>query len=138
MVMPHFRSLLSAQGVLAIVGQAPTRQPWDHELLLQLIARYSTNQDFVAYNLVEELTQRQLFHQLGNYYTPPTPFRQSIADYVESFHSRNGFSRDRMGVENARAFDDAVTEILTDAYPDGIVQIEVVGHVVWGIPGPTP
>ncbi len=136
-VMPRFRSLLSAQGLLAIVGQDSTRQSWDSELFSQLIPRYSTNQDFVSYNLVEELTKRHLFRQLGEYHTPPTPFQQSIASYVESIHSRNGFSRDRMTVENARAFDEAVTEILTRAYPDGMVQIEVVGHVVWGEPGPT-
>lgn len=135
-VMPRFRSLLSNHGVVAIVAQEQTRQPWDSALLSDLIPRYSTNQDFVAYNLVDELTKRQLFRRQGEYATPPLPFQQSIADYVEAIHSRNGFSRERMTAANAQAFDHAVTQILTRAYPDGIVQIEVIDQIIWGQPGP--
>lgn len=106
------------------------------QLLFDLIPRDLTNRDFVSYDLVDELTNRQLFRRQGTYATPPIPFQQSIADYVEAIHSRNGFSRERMTPENALAFDEAVTEILTPAYPDGMVRIEVIDHIVWGEPGP--
>lgn len=135
-VMPRFRRLLTSQGILAIVWQSETRQPWSSDLF-QLIERYSTNRDYAPYRLVDELVKRQLFRQMGEEHTVPMPFQQSIADYVESIHSRNGFSRERMPPADAKVFDEAVTNLLAGTYADGIVQLEIVGHVVWGKPGPT-
>ena len=38
---------------------------WDGDLFKKIIPTYSTNQDFVPYNLVEESESRNLFHQEG-------------------------------------------------------------------------
>ncbi|MGN6359883.1 MAG: class I SAM-dependent methyltransferase [Thermomicrobiales bacterium] len=134
-VLPRFRELLTPNGRLAIVGRAEARQPWSAELL-RLIQRYSTNRDFQPYNVVDELTRRGLFRQEGEQRTAPLPFAQSITSYVESIHSRNGFSRERMTPEAAIAFDTAVTELLTQTYPDRTVRLEITGQVVWGAPAP--
>lgn len=134
-IMPRFRFVLSPNGTLAIVWQSEVRQPWSDELL-QLIRHYSTNQDFQPFNLIHELTTRGHFTRLGEFHTEAVVHQQTIESYIESIHSRNGFSRDRMTRENAQAFDDAVTRLLAQAYPDGLVQIGVVGHVVWGKPEP--
>jgi ubiquinone/menaquinone biosynthesis C-methylase UbiE len=134
-VMPRFRSILTPHGMLAIVWQSEAPQKW-HAELNQLIRRYSTNQDYQPYNLLDELTTRQLFRRRGAQHTTPYPFRQSIASYVESIHSRNGFSRERMTLEAAQAFDEAVTHLLAAIYPDATVELEIVGHVVWGEPAP--
>ena len=62
----------------------------------------------------------------------PVPIQQSVAHYIESIHSRNGFSRERMTAADAQAFDGAMTELLATVYPDGIVRFEIVGHAVVG------
>ena len=69
-VMPRFREILTPNGVLAIVWQSEVRQPW-HVDQLPLIQRYSTNQDFQPYNLINELTSRGLFQQHGEFHTKP-------------------------------------------------------------------
>ncbi len=68
--------------------------------------------DFQPYDLLEELARRQLFHPAGCATTPPVLFRQAVDDYVESWHSRNGFSRDRMSASRALEFDARVREIV--------------------------
>jgi hypothetical protein len=100
----------------------------------KLLSRYSTNRDFQPYNLITELEQRNLFTKAGEKQTTPQPFRQTVEAYIESFHSRNGFSRRRMGVDIAEAFDAAVHALVTDSYPDGVFEMKVSGQVTWGIP----
>lgn len=135
-VMPRFRQMLSTNGVLTIVWQSEVRQPW-HAEQLSLIQRYSTNQDFQPYNLINELTSRKAFQQQGEFHTEPVAHQQTIASYIEAFHSRNGFSRERMTAENAQSFDNAMEQKLSDIFPTGRVAFEVVGHVVWGLPVPS-
>ena len=53
---------------------------------------------------------------------------------MESFHSRNGFSRERMPTQEAAAFDDAVKALVLAHRSDGIVSGEVEATVVWGTP----
>jgi hypothetical protein len=83
---------------------------------------------------VEELTQRGLFRELGRHTTRPVAFQQSIDDYVESFHTRNGFSRERMSRESAAKFDSALRELISCSCPASIVVGETVASVIWGVP----
>ena len=132
-VLPRFHQLLSSGSYLALVGHETSPAPW-YETLREIIPRYSTNTDFQAYNLVDMLQQHGLFQVVGQRTTAPVPFVQSVDDYIESFHSRNGFSKERMGVEQAKAFDKEAREILRKIYNDGVMNLHVVGQVVWGIP----
>jgi ubiquinone/menaquinone biosynthesis C-methylase UbiE len=134
-VMPRFHSMLTPLGTLAIVWQSEIAQPW-HKELNQLVSHYSTNQDYQPFNLIAELTKRNMFRQRGEQHLSPYLFRQSIDSYVESIHSRNGFSRERMTSEAAQAFDYDVAHLLKMAYPNAMVEIEILGHVVWGDPAP--
>ena len=61
-------------------------------------------------------------------------FQQSIDDYVESFHSMNGFSRERMTEEAAHDFDSEVRELVSKYCPEGEMELQSVGKVVWGNP----
>ncbi|MGH2561932.1 MAG: hypothetical protein ACRDJH_22955, partial [Thermomicrobiales bacterium] len=101
-----------------------------------VIDRHSTNRDYQPYNLIAELEQRGLFRVLGRQTTDPIPFHQPIAAYVESFHARNGFSRDRMPPASAAAFDAEVTRLVTPHANDGLVTLQVPGKVIWGSPAP--
>ncbi len=102
-----------------------------------MIDRYSTNSDYRPYNLQQELEQRGLFRETGRYRSEPVPFDQTIYDYVNSYHARNGFSRDRMAPSAADAFDREMTALVASHIPGDTVRLLVLGAIVWGIPAPT-
>ncbi|MGZ6277901.1 MAG: class I SAM-dependent methyltransferase [Ktedonobacteraceae bacterium] len=104
-VLPLFHRLLTPHGYLALITRETEHNPWDNRLQ-ELINHYSTNQEYLPYDLVEELEQRHLFQPHGFLVTQPIPMKQSGEDYLQSFHSRNGFSRERMGEEAATVFDE--------------------------------
>ncbi len=131
--LPRFSRLLAPGGWLAIVGESVRPNPWDADLQ-PIIDRYSTNRDYRPYNVIDELTSRGLFTRAGQWASDPVPFRQPITGYVESFHARNGFSRDRMSPADAAAFDAAATARVAGHCPDGQVTLQVVGTIVWGSP----
>jgi hypothetical protein len=134
-VLPRFRLLLELGGVLAIVEQRQASQPWD-AALSEVLTRYSLNRFYQPYDLVAELEQRGLFRPLGRVETEPVTFRQSVANYVESFHARNGFSRDRMTREAAAAFDAEAERVILPFTTKGFVSLEITGLIVWGTPAP--
>lgn len=132
-VLPRFRDVLLPGGVLAIVGRTQLPAPWsdDH---LKIIQRQSTNLDFQPYDLVDELTRRNLFTVLGTRTTAPVTHQQSIAGYIESWHSRNGLSRDRMTPEAADAFDRETRGLLASHGYEETVTFDIAGSVTWGLP----
>jgi hypothetical protein len=104
--------------------------------VLSVIQRFSTNRAFRPYDLVSELETRGLFRPLGRQLTAPTPYTRSVADYIESFHARNGFSRDRMEPEDARAFDREVEAVVAPYAVAGMLSLTVAADVIWGVPAP--
>jgi hypothetical protein len=95
------------------------------------------NKDYQPYTMltvVEQLEQRGLFRRVGVQETPAVSFQQSIAAWVESFHARNGFSRDRMDQDTAKKCDQQLTEIITTYCPNGVVMQQIGGRVIWGKP----
>ena len=119
-------------GYLAVlgVGQEPT--PWENELL-PIIQRYSTVSDYQPYDVVAEVESRSLFQTVGKQSTEPVPFTQSLDAYTESFHGRASFSRERMSVPAAIAFDEEI-RALVSRYAPGDITLQVVTEVVWGKP----
>lgn len=134
-VLPRFRELLIPGGYLAIVEHDTLPDP-SYAVLREIIPQYSTNKDFHSSdnNMIETLEQHGLFQKVGEKMTAPVPFVQSVDDYIESYHSRNGFSRERMSPVMADAFDREARKILLRSYPSGVMSLQVVGSVVWGIP----
>lgn len=135
-VLPRLREALTPRGVLAIVGQATRPMPWDADLG-EIITRFSTNREYAPYNLIEELDTRGLFQTLGERRTAAVPFDQTVAEYVESFHARNGFSRDRMEPAQAAAFDAAAHALVAPHAVGDRIELTIEGTVVWGRPAPT-
>ena len=134
-VLPRFHAVLTPGGYLAVVDVVTEPTPWKQGL--GFIGAYSMNTDFQPYDILtvtQELAVRGLFEQHGVTTTAPVPFRQSVAEYVESFHARNGLSRDRMDAQAARAFDGQLRELLQRYCPRGVVELQVRGRVVWGKP----
>jgi len=121
--------MLTPQGVMVLIDQAEQMVPWQ-ATLNALLAQFSTNQEYRSYDLMTELTQRGHFTPQGAARTSLVPFRQSLDAYIESFHSRNGFSRQRMTPERAAAFDAA----LTTAVLPFCAQHDITGVMQWGRP----
>lgn len=133
MVLPRIGRALSPRGRLAlVVGRRFIDVPWAADLR-PLIDAYSTNRDFAPYDLVSELTGRGLFSVEGRLRTAPIPFAQPVAAYVESWHSRNGFSRDRMGARAAE-FDARLAALVQPCAVADWLSFQLVADIVWGHP----
>jgi SAM-dependent methyltransferase len=130
-VLPRIAASLAARGQLILVERRLAEPlPWDPDLRA-LIRQYSTNREYEAYDTVTELETRGLIVVGGRAQTAPVPFPQTADDYVESFHSRNGFSRARLQPERARGFDESLKKLLTRFSPDETVRLPVQARVVW-------
>lgn len=134
-VLPRFREVLSSRGVLAVIEDQELASPWG-SAVGSLIGEFSTNRAYRPYDIIDELEARGLFRQIGWHVTPAVPFRQSLADYVESHHARNGLSRDRMAPRHAAAFDRRLRSLVEPFAADGFVRVRRINKVVWGLPAP--
>ena len=134
--LPRFAKHLAPNSMLAIVEDRAQPNQWD-ATVGPILGRYSMNTDFAPYSMttvVAELEQRQLFQLRGSYETAPVKFQQSIDDWVESFHARNGFSRDRMDADAAHACDAALRAAIGPYCPDGVVEQSLAARILWGTP----
>jgi ubiquinone/menaquinone biosynthesis C-methylase UbiE len=132
-VLPRFREVLVPGGYLAIIEQGAAPQWWDGDLR-RIIRRYSTNRYFQFYDLIEELEKRDLFQKYGEKETAPISFTQSIDDYIESFQSRKCQSMEQIGEEMAESFDKEVRKVVSSRATEGMLELQITGHVVWGLP----
>jgi predicted TPR repeat methyltransferase len=132
-VFPKIQACLASEGFLAIVSNKPSANPWDADLG-DLIQQFSTNRDYHPYDIVAELQQRELFEVIGGKNTTPMPFIQTVDDYIESWHSRNGLSRERLSSEAAEAFDNHVRALVFNYNSSDTIEMLFTGHVVWGLP----
>lgn len=138
--LPRFAAYLAPNSVLAIVEEWVQPHPWDR-VIRPILGRYSMNTDFTPYTImtvVTELEQRQLFQLHGRYETAPVTFQQSLDAWVEAFHARNGFSRDRMDAGAARACDAELRTATRPYCPDGIVEQSIAARILWGVPRSGP
>lgn len=108
--------------------------PWEPALRL-LIREYSTNRDYMPYDTATELEARGFFTIGGRARTGAVSHRQSVESYVESFHSRNGFSRARLPAQRAQEFDDQLKTLVRRYCPDDSVFLRVEARVIWGSTG---
>lgn len=130
-VFAKIKTALKPGRFLAIVERGYVNRAWWNDEFQSIIDFYSTNKDFQKYGLIEELQSRQLFRLAGTQKTSPIPFRQSVGDLIEAFHSRNGFSRERMG-ESAAAFDQAAAVHLAKFAKDGMLDLGATTSITWG------
>jgi trans-aconitate methyltransferase len=133
-VFPIFQESLTKNGVLAIVeGDLPFNAPWK-SAEKTLIKKYSTNQEYRPYDMIEELIQHKLFEKIGEKTTHPGTFTQTLDAYVESFHSRESLCKEAMGPETVQAFDAELIEIVKPFSKGDVVTFEVCTRITWGCP----
>jgi hypothetical protein len=136
-VLPRFAAWLNENGYLALVEEIISANPWGTEIR-PVLGQHSMNGDFQPYTMrtiSQELERRGLFREAGALNTAPMLFRQPLGEWVESFHARNGFSRDRMDPHAAAECDRKLAEIVARYCESGIVEQRVIGRVIWGTPG---
>jgi trans-aconitate methyltransferase len=135
-VLPVFNRYLLPGAFLALVENIILPPPWADDIR-PLIAHYSMNKEFRPADnrtLRRELSDRHLFQTLGERRTATTDLHQSVADYVGSFHARNGLSRDRLGEELSQEFDDRLTALVMPFCPSGYMTLDYYSRVIWGAP----
>jgi SAM-dependent methyltransferase len=131
-VLPRFQSLLSRNGLLVILELQTPPVPWN-EGLVSLIQRFSYMRDYQKLDLVAEFEKRGLFDVQGRQQTGAAPFVQSLDAYIESFHGRASFSRERMSKADAATFDQAVRDLVAP-YSPRTVTLPLSVDAVWGKP----
>lgn len=134
-VFPRFKEVLTTDGHLVIIdGDRPIESPW-HDAELSLIHKYSTNRHHEPIDLIQELVDRGHLRLIGDKWTQPVNFSQSLTDYVQSFHSRESMSKEHMGQKNAKAFDAELSHVLSDFVDDkGFLTFHLEARVTWGRP----
>jgi ubiquinone/menaquinone biosynthesis C-methylase UbiE len=131
-VLPRLQSLLSRHGLLVILELQTPPVPWS-DGLVSLIQRFSTMRDYQKVDLVAELERRGLFEVQGRRQTEATPFVQSLDAYIESFHGRASFSRERMSKAEAATFDQALRDLVAPHSPQS-VTLPLIVDIIWGKP----
>ena len=66
----------------------------------------------------------------------PQKFSMSVDRYVEMFHARNGFSRQRMDAQSAAEFDAAFRELVAPFAVHHVLSFNVTTGITWGHPSP--
>src|SRR5262249_45486544 len=99
-----------------------------------LIKRYSTIQDYEPLDLPSFLEQQRLFEIRGEKITSPVTSRQSVVEYVASFHSRASLSEEKMLPGQAAAFDNELFQLVQECSKEDMLELQTVGRVAWGKP----
>jgi SAM-dependent methyltransferase len=130
-VLPRIASVLTPHAFLALASVGSEPVPWKYGPVCN---KYSLNRHYQPYNLLDELTTRGLFEPVGKQQAQPVPFTQSVDEYVESFHARNGLSRDRMTPKQAAAFDRDMRALVAPFATNDMITLQVINMLTWGKP----
>jgi trans-aconitate methyltransferase len=136
LTLPRFARHLVPGGMLALVEEVHTPNPWDQPMGA-IITRYSMNKDYAPYSLetiASELEGRGLFERQNRYKTAAVPFQQTIDAYVASFHARNGLSLDRMEAQAAAQCDAELRAAVAPFCPGGVVEQKISARILAGRP----
>jgi SAM-dependent methyltransferase len=131
-IFDMLKSVLHPGRFLAIVERDYGDTSWWNDDFQAIIQRYSTNREYQKYDLVAELVTRGFFRVSDRRAVGPEPFRQTVSNLVEAFHSRNGFSRDRMTPSAAARFDEEATLHLSKFAENDVLNLGAAGNVTWG------
>lgn len=130
-VVPKLFDVLEPEAFLAIVGRRYVLPPQVRQALDSLIPRYSTNRNYESYDVVDILRQSGCLEEVGRLKCAED-HTLSVDDLIESLHSRNGLSRDRMTTGDAADFDEQVRAAAAPLASQAPLLVQTTGTVVWG------
>jgi SAM-dependent methyltransferase len=134
-VLPRVAEHLEPNAVLAIVVGSSTPPPW-FDALRRLTREHSAIQNWENADLIALLEERRLFKRVGDKKLGAEPYERTVDEYVDAQHATSGLARERRGMENARAFDDAVRALVAPYASDGVLHLEAPAEITWGTPLP--
>jgi len=130
--LPRLAAAMTGNAYLAIAEHGYHNLPWRTELA-GIIGRHTRHPGYdPEFSLVGALCNSGLFETAGQAAVTPDPFRQSVASYVEHFHSTASLARELMPAGESAAFDHAVAELVRPYAVDGILEMNVVTQLDWG------
>jgi len=133
-VLPGLASLLTPNGVLAIVSVvAEPRSPWE-DSYNEIARRFTNNPTYTPVDMIAELEAAGLFRVDGENRTAPVTMKQSVEDYIQAQHSRSNLSLDTLTSDAATRFRSEMVALLTPFAVNGELEIDLVGRVIWGKP----
>ena len=132
-VLPRLATVAAPGAVLAIVNREWVEPPWQ-EGLRRLIEAHSTMTTWHTYDLIGLLEERGLFEPAGEWGSEPRRTRQSVDDYVESYHSRSSLTRSALTPESAAAFGAGLRAAVAPWATNGSIETETISHITWGYP----
>ena len=113
-MFPLLNQLSNPGAKLAIVTGGDLIIEGIENQIIDIVKRYSTTKNFKPYSVIEMLSEQGYIENLNIVNLPAETLTQSTHDYILSFHARNGFSLDRMNVNQAAAFDSELEALLGD------------------------
>jgi SAM-dependent methyltransferase len=133
-MLPRLAAVATEHAFLAIVEHGVEAAPWQ-DSVREVIIRHSRSRDFdPSFSLPDELSALGLLELSGSATSPEMPFRQSVASYVEQFHSTASLARLWMPEEESAAFDRAIEQAVGPYATDGMLEMTVVATITWGRP----
>jgi trans-aconitate methyltransferase len=133
--LTRLAQVMTPHAQLAVIEHGARDVPWREELVA-VIRRHSRNPGYnPSFSVVDAIQERGLFEVTGRASSTAVVFRQSVADYIEQFHSTSTLAREHMSSEEAAAFDDAIEEAVRSwATDDGMLELTIVADLTWGRP----
>jgi SAM-dependent methyltransferase len=132
-IFSKFADRLSSNGIVAIVGRSEKQREWQDDLL-PFIQKYSNYQNFERYDMIQLIQDMGHFELIGDTYTPYYSSKQSVDDYVASWHSRGGLSADAMSTEHIEDFDKQLRRLIEPYTQGGMLELQTHARVTWGRP----
>ncbi len=126
----NMRGWLKQEGFFCVVTRWYENNIWWDEAFQEIVKTYSTNRDFKKYDIIEALKKSGFVTIEGSTKTKPVAFTQPLDSLIGAFHSRNGFSRDRMG-QLANSFDEAARRHLSRFATDGDMKLQSAANITW-------
>lgn len=130
--LPRLRDALAPNAVMAVADAEIVHGSYRPELLAVIRAHSEVEHHTETAEFIEELDASGRFAMQGRLRTEPTPFEQSVDEYLAMLHSTSTLARVRLGDRAAR-FDSEVRGVFARHGLDR-VRLGVVGVVAWGRP----
>jgi SAM-dependent methyltransferase len=130
--LARLAAVMTEHAFLAIVDHAVHAVPWQ-DALREVIVRHSRSPRFdPGFSLPDELSALGLLEISGSAASREMPFRQSVASYIEQFHSTASLSRMWMTDQESAAFDHAVGQAVAPYAVEGMLEMRVMATITWG------
>jgi SAM-dependent methyltransferase len=130
--LPRLRDALAPGAVMAIADTEPVHGAYWPDILAVVRAHSELDHHMETPEFVEGLQASGRFALDGQLHTEPTPFEQSIDDYIDMLHSTSTLARVRLG-DRSPLFETEVRQVFARHGLDR-VRFGVVGRLFWGRP----